>query len=32
MTAEEIRNGSYLNTEDLLKEVNEACRNELNQL
>ena len=32
MTAEEIRNGAYLNIEDPLKEFGEACRNELNKL
>jgi hypothetical protein len=32
MTADEIRNGAYLNIEDPLKEFGEACRNELNKL
>ncbi len=32
MTAEEIRQGAYLNIEDPLKEFGEACRNELNKL
>ena len=32
LTAEEIRQGAYLNIEDPLKEFGEACRNELNKL
>ena len=32
LTAEEIRDGAYLNIEDPLKEFGEACRNELNKL
>jgi hypothetical protein len=32
MTAEEIRKGTYLDIEDPLKEIGEACRNELNKL
>jgi hypothetical protein len=32
MTAEEIRQGAYLNVEDPVKEFGEACRNELNKL
>ena len=32
MTAEEIRNGAYLDIEDPLLEFGEACRNELNRL
>jgi choline dehydrogenase len=32
MTADEIRNGAYLNIEDPLQEFGNACRNELNKL
>ena len=32
LTADQIRNGAYVNIEDPLKEFGEACRNELNKL
>ncbi len=32
LTADEIRNGAYVNIEDPLKEFGEASRNELNKL